>query len=118
MTTPFETKIVPKNFQASLQSALAHARATDENAEVMADHLHETARKDGEGKTVYRRFAAAAAYLEAEPDAILKGEGGTTFSDPRLAIPALLRQQQRMDVELGLTEPTTSTTSVFAGVAR
>lgn len=116
------SEIDPTKFDESLESALLHARSTDE--ETMSDFLYATAHVTGEGaerKTYYRRFAAAASWLEAEPDTLLKAQDGVTFSDPARAIASLRARQYEMDVRLGIILAITSKpkfTSIFAGTSR
>ncbi len=101
---------------ASLAIALRAARTDEESALSMEDRLYTTAaEKDGE--TWYRPYAAAASWLESDPDALQEGQRGVTFADRATVVASLRADQYQEDVRAGLVVQSV-VTPPFAGVAR
>lgn len=115
-----DNRLDPKNFSAALVTALTHVQASGDQAEAqMADLLEQTAYRDQAGEPLaYRRFLAAALWLEARPRWLLKSPRGE-FLDPARAITSLKRQQREMDASLGIALSNVSSYGdVLAGTAR
>lgn len=83
----------------------------------LTDFLYQTAHKTDEASYLYRRFLAAALWLESRPKWLIKGDGAE-WEGRALAVAALKAQQRVMDADYGLVVTKASTGSVFAGTSR
>jgi len=104
------------SFDDSLAVALRAARTDEENAASMEDRLHTTAAEKN-GAPWYRPYAAAASWLESDPEALQEAQRGVTFADRAVVVASLRADQHQEDLRAGLIAQTASS-SPFVGVAR
>jgi hypothetical protein len=104
------------DFAASLNIALRAARTDAESALSMEDRLHTTAAVRNDVPW-YRPYAAAASWLESDPDALQEGQRGVTFADRATVVASLRADQYQEDLRAGLITLVASP-QPFAGVVR
>ncbi len=106
------------DFGESLEAALKLVGKSDDGtSDQLSDFLYQTAHKVSENNYIYRRFLAAALWLESRPKWLIKGDGAE-WEGRTLAISALKNQQRNMDADYGLTVTQARPGGIFAGTSR
>jgi hypothetical protein len=105
-----------RKLEVALAVALRAARTDEESRESMEDRLYTTA-AEKDGHPYYRPYAAAASWLESDPDALQEGQRGVTFADRATVVASLRADQYQEDLRAGLIAQV-ATAQPFAGAAR
>lgn len=114
---PHSDGVDATSFNDSLAAALNLIGKSDSlTTAQLTDFLYETAYKVSEGSYIYRRFLAAALWLESRPKWLIKGEGAE-WEGRASAVSALKQKQRGMDSDYNII-PVFSAFNIFAGVSR